>query len=73
MNLRLSISTLGALVGLWILTAVPWAFYYGENTWKELLIVTGLVVGAGGLIYFVFRDPRAAYGAREGFVIVGLG
>ncbi len=76
MNLRLTISTLGALaalVGLWIITAVPWALYYGEDTWKELLIITGLVVVTGGLVYFFFRDPRATYGAREGFVIVGLG
>ncbi len=76
MNLRLTVATLGALgalVGLWILTAIPWAFYYGESTWKELLIVTVVVVGIGGAVYFFFRDSKAAYGVREGFVIVGFG
>lgn len=76
MNLRLIISTLGALgalVGLWMITAVPWAFYYGEDTWKELLIVTGLVVGIGAGIFFSFRDQQATYGSREGFAIVGFG
>jgi trk system potassium uptake protein TrkH len=76
MNLRLTISALGALcalVGLWILTAVPWALYYGETLGKELLIITGIVVAVGGGIYYVFHDPQATYGAREGFAIVGLG
>ena len=33
-----------------MLTAVPWSFYYGESDWQALLLSSGITVLAGGVL-----------------------
>ncbi len=76
MNGRLVISTLAAissLVGLCVMTAVPWAVYYGEDTW-QVLILTSVVSSTIGIsIFAAFRERGAPYGSKEALIIVSGG
>lgn len=76
MNARLIISTLAAissLVSLCILTTLPWAFYYGEDTWEALALASLIPSAAAAAVYVAFREPGAAYGAKEALIIVAGG
>jgi len=76
MNTRLIIATLSViagLIGLSMCTAIPWAIYYGEDTWHVLAGLSLVVTLLGGVIYAVFRDPGAPFGSREALVIVSGG
>ncbi len=76
MNRRLVISTLAAisaLVSLSIIAAVPWALYYGEQTWKILSVISFALSVIGVSIFSLFRERGAAYGSKEALVIVSAG
>ncbi len=76
MNRRLVISTLAAissLVSLSIIASVPWAFYYGEDTWKTLSVISLALFVIGISIYAAFRERGAAYGSKEALIIVSGG
>jgi trk system potassium uptake protein TrkH len=76
MNARLIIATLAAissLVSLCIMTSLPWAFYYGEDTWVALAVTSIATSAVGGAVYVAFREPGAAYGAKEALIIVSGG
>lgn len=76
MNTRLIIATLSViagLIGLSMCAAIPWAIYYGEDTWHVLCGLSLVVTLLGGILYAVFRDPGAPFGSREALVIVSGG
>lgn len=76
MQLRLVVVTLGALaaiLGLFMMSAVAWAWYYGDGT-AELLsaVALGFLVG-GSLIFSLLRIPHASYNVKDGFAVVTFG
>ncbi len=52
-----------------MLTALPWSFYYGESDWQAILLSAGITALAGGVM---MRSTRITHElrAREGFAIV---
>ena len=52
-----------------MLTAVPWSFYYGESDWQALLLSSGITVLAGAILLRATRITHELR-AREGFAIV---
>jgi len=76
MNRRIVVSSLAAissLVSLSIITAVPWALYYGEDTWQVLAAISLGASIIGIAIYAVFRERGMAYGSKEALIIVSGG
>lgn len=54
-----------------MLTTLPWAFYYGERDWPFLLLSAGITALAGFLL-FRFTDINAELRVREGFAVVSF-
>lgn len=55
-----------------MLTALPWSFYYGEQDWPFILLSSGITVAAGlALLRFTRLDREVR--VREGFAIVSFG
>lgn len=52
-----------------MLTALPWSFYYGDTDWPFLLLSAGITAGAGFLL-FRFTNLDDELRVREGFAIV---
>ncbi|MFZ1767666.1 MAG: TrkH family potassium uptake protein, partial [Caldilinea sp.] len=54
-----------------MLTALPWSFYYGESDWPYILLSAGITAGAG---FLLLRFTRLAHElrVREGFAIVSF-
>lgn len=76
MNLRLTVSTLGALwalIGVFMATSLPWALIHGEEAGGMLALIALMSFLVGAVTFMAFREPGGRYGAREGFAIVTLG
>jgi trk system potassium uptake protein TrkH len=54
-----------------MLTAIPWSFYYGEADWPYLLLSAGITAGAG---FLLLRFTRLTHElrVREGFAVVSF-
>jgi trk system potassium uptake protein TrkH len=52
-----------------MLTSLPWAFYYGEDSWPFLLLSSGITAGVGALL-LRFTDLKDELRVREGFAVV---
>lgn len=54
-----------------MLTAIPWSFYYRENDWPYILLSAGITAGAG-LLLLRFTRLTHELRVREGFAIVSF-
>ena len=61
------------VVGVLMLTALPFALYYGEGDHFALLISAALTMSAGAGLYFWRRGEMPDIQKREGYLIVVLG
>lgn len=52
-----------------MLTPLPWSFYYSERDWPFHLLSSGITAGVGFLL-FRFTDLKAELRVREGFAVV---
>lgn len=62
-----------AVLGLCMVTAIPWSLHAQDGRHIDFLTVILFCVLAGGTVFFVFRDDKAEYGLRDAFAIVTLG
>lgn len=73
-NSNIIIRTIGILIiieGLFMFTALPFSFYYGEDDWKPILI-SGCISVFMGLVslFFTKKNDNGGLGKREGYIIV---
>ena len=54
-----------------MLPSVPWAFYYGEKSWPQLLLSAG-ITAAAGVALLRFTDLNEQLRLREGFAVVSF-
>jgi len=54
-----------------MLTTLPWSFYYGEGDWPLLLLSSGITAGVGALLHR-FTDIKDELRVREGFAVVAF-
>lgn len=76
MNVKVILNITGfllMLIGLAMLTGIPFSIYYGDDDIRALLI-SGLITFAVGFITWLFtRGDTTEIDKREGYVIVSLG
>lgn len=57
--------------GAFMLLALPWSFYYGEQDWPFILLSSGITAGAGFLL-LRFTNLKQELRTRDGFAIVSF-
>lgn len=57
--------------GVFMLLALPWSFYYGEQDWPFILLSAGITAGAG-LLLLRFTRLAQDLRVREGFAVVSF-
>ena len=57
--------------GAFMLLALPWSFYYGEQDWPFILLSSGITAGAGFLL-LRFTSLTQELRVREGFAVVSF-
>lgn len=75
-NTGLVIKVIGMLLvieGVFMLTGIPFSFWFGSNDWIHLVISGGITSGTGMLAYTFNRNANnKSIGKREGYIIVSL-
>lgn len=75
-DIALIIKIIGVLLiieGLFMLTAVPFSLYFGDDDYFALLIAAGITSGTGSLLYWINRSRNNRnIGKREGYAIVSI-
>ena len=80
-NFKLIINVLGLLaliIGLFMLLTLPFSYYYdyenGINSWKPILLASGVSILVGGATFFLTRiGLKKDIQKREGYIIVTFG
>lgn len=75
-NFKLVLRIIGFLLmieGFFMLLAIPFSLYYGENSYSALLLSGLLTSGVGALFFLVLRKhTKKIIGKREGYLIVSF-
>lgn len=75
-NAKLILKILGFLLiveGLFMLTSLPFSFYYAEGQHMAILLSSLITSGSGALIYWLMgKREKNTVNKREGFVIVAM-
>lgn len=75
-NIALVIRVIGMLLvieGLFMLSGIPFSFWFGSADWPYLLISAAITSGIGFFAYFLNRRANNKnIGKREGYIIVSL-
>ena len=76
LNLKIILKILGFLLlveGIFMLTSLPFSFYYNEGQHLAILLSSFITMGTGLAIYLLMgKREKNAVNKREGFVIVAL-
>ena len=75
-NFKLIVSILGLLLtinGLFMLLALPFTFYYGED-WRPIILASGITILSGMPVWLITRKSTSReLKRRDGFIVVTLG
>jgi len=61
------------IIGIFMLSALPFAIYFNENTVLPFLVSAGVTIITGGLFWGIFKKKKITdMGERDAFVIVSV-
>jgi len=76
-NYKIIINILGLLVllnGAFMFLCLPFSLYYGESSWKAILLSGLITIGSGFILYFSTRkNSDRELHKKDGYLIVSLG
>lgn len=77
LNVKFVLRVIGLLVilnGLFMLTALPWSFYYDDGAWQSILLAGGISILTGLFIRMTtYKHKNLDIRKREGYLIVASG